>query len=115
MFTVDESRWKNMPVFGRFDGSECVKFFAVAKFSFLSPTRRSLGETPSIRFRLITMDSSDDLPGLMPEVAATSKLKSIGFYLGSKQTLPSYFGMADKQIDHHSYQVLVLVLSSHRY
>jgi hypothetical protein len=58
---------------GRFDGSECVRFFDEVTFSFLSPTRRSLGDTPSIRFRFMTIDSSDDLPGLMPESEVTSK------------------------------------------
>ncbi len=77
MFTVNEgSRWKKIPVFGRFDGSECVRFFDEVEFSFLSPTRRSLGETASIRFLLIMIDSSDDLPGLIPESEVTSKYKS---------------------------------------
>ena len=61
-----------MPVFGRFDGSDCVRLFEDGKFS----TRRSLGDTASIRFRLIIIDSSDDLPDFNPALVVTSKLIS---------------------------------------
>ena len=72
-----------MPVFGRFDSLECVKFLAVVEFLCPSLTRRSLDQIPSIRFRLIIMDSSDDLRGgLIPEVEATSKSKSNRFPQG---------------------------------
>lgn len=68
MRTTNGSRWKKIPVFGRFDGSELVRFFDITVLPpFLSPTLRSLGETASIRLRLINMDSSDDLPGFIPD------------------------------------------------
>lgn len=115
MLTVTESRWKKMLVFGRLDGSECVRFFDGGKFSCRSPTRRSLGETPSMRFRLIIIDSSDDLPALIAEFAVVSKLTSEHARSIWKELSASYFDRGDKRIDRHSYRELWLALSSHRY